>query len=126
MGRQRQGFTDRRPDGGARPGTAQDQEVDRRDGRRRSAEAGRHGDDLRPDGGEGAGNRGYAIEIVPVESDLVLARQAARFKASKKLSYADCFAAVLAKVRKAELITGDSEFKQVESEIRIAWLKYDK
>lgn len=63
------------------------------------------------------------IEIVPVESDLVLARQAARFKATKKMAYADCFAAALAKIRKAALITGDQEFKQVEGEIKIGWLK---
>lgn len=64
-----------------------------------------------------------SIEIVPVESDLVLARQAAIYKAVKKMAYADCFAAALAKIRKAELVTGDMEFKQVEDEIKIGWLK---
>lgn len=63
------------------------------------------------------------IEIVPVDSDLILARQAAIYKAAKKMSYADCFAAALAKIRKAELITGDLEFKQAENEIKIGWLK---
>jgi len=29
----------------------------------------------------------------------------------------------LAKIRKAELVTGDPEFKQVEDEIKIGWLK---
>jgi predicted nucleic acid-binding protein len=38
------------------------------------------------------------------------------------MSYADCFAAALAKSRKAELVTGDKEFKQVESEITVRWL----
>lgn len=33
------------------------------------------------------------------------------------------FAAALAKSRKAELVTGDPEFKQVEDEIKIGWLK---
>ena len=66
---------------------------------------------------------GMPIEIVPVESDLVLARQAAQFKAAYRFSYADCFAAALAKIRKAELVTGDPEFKQVEDEIKIGWLK---
>lgn len=60
------------------------------------------------------------IEIVPV--DLEITRQAAIFKASHKMSYADCFAAALAKLRKAELITGDREFKQLEHEIKINWL----
>jgi hypothetical protein len=46
------------------------------------------------------------------------------FKATKKMSYADCFAAALAKIRNAELVTGDPEFKVVESELKkIRWLK---
>lgn len=66
---------------------------------------------------------GMQIELVPVEADLHLVRQAAIFKATKKMSYADCFAAALAKLRNAELITGDPEFKAVESQIKIDWLK---
>lgn len=66
---------------------------------------------------------GMPIELVPVDNDLHLARQAAIFKATKKMSYADCFAAALAKLRNAELITGDPEFKAVEGEIKIGWLK---
>ena len=63
------------------------------------------------------------IEIVGVDDDLTLARQAAIFKATKKMAYADCFAAALAKLRNAELVTGDPEFKQVEKEIKINWLR---
>ena len=63
------------------------------------------------------------IELVPVEADLHLVRLAAHFKASGKLAYADAFAAALAKLRNAELITGDPDFKTVESEIKIGWLK---
>jgi predicted nucleic acid-binding protein len=63
------------------------------------------------------------IEIVGVGDDLVLARQAAIFKASHKLAYADCFAAALAKSRNAELLTGDPEFKLLEKEIHVTWLK---
>jgi len=33
------------------------------------------------------------------------------------------FAAALAKLRNAELITGDRDFKAVEGEIKIGWLK---
>src|SRR6267143_6442944 len=58
------------------------------------------------------------IDIVGVGDDLTLARQAAIFKARHKMAYADCFAA-LAKARKADLVTGDHEFKQVEGEIKI-------
>jgi len=63
------------------------------------------------------------IELVPVETDLELVRQAARYKASGKLAYADAFAAALAKLRNAELITGDPDFKAVDGEIKIGWLK---
>lgn len=64
--------------------------------------------------------RTFPITIVDV--DQALTREAARFKATKKMSYADCFAAALAKHKKAELVTGDKEFKQVGSEIKILWL----
>jgi predicted nucleic acid-binding protein len=60
------------------------------------------------------------IEIVP--ADLELTQQAAEFKAARKMSYADCFAASLAKLRNAELVTGDREFRQVEKEVKIHWL----
>jgi ribonuclease VapC len=68
---------------------------------------------------------GMRIEIVPVDSrDLELVRQAAVFKATKKMSYADCFAAALAKTTNAELVTGDPEFRVIEGELRkIRWLK---
>ena len=63
---------------------------------------------------------GMAIEIV--EADWTLTRQAAVFKAGGNISYADCFTAALAKAKKAELITGDKEFKLLEGEIKISWL----
>jgi ribonuclease VapC len=64
------------------------------------------------------------IEIVGVdEKNLDMVRQAAIYKATKRLSYADAFAAALAKIRSAELVTGDREFKQVEDEIEINWLR---
>jgi ribonuclease VapC len=62
------------------------------------------------------------IDIIGVSDDLTLAQQAAIFKATHKLSYADCFAAALAKAKNAELVTGDPEFKVVEQEIKIHWL----
>ena len=63
------------------------------------------------------------IDLIGVSDDLTLARQAAIFKATRKLAYADCFAAALAKLRNAELVTGDPEFKEVEKEIKINWLQ---
>jgi len=66
---------------------------------------------------------GMQIELVPVDADdLELVRQAAAFKATRKMSYADCFAAALAKIENAELITGDREFKQLARDVKIHWL----
>jgi len=56
-------------------------------------------------------------------ADRRLADIAADFKARFKMSLADAFAAALAKDKKAELITGDPEFKPLEKEIKINWLK---
>lgn len=56
-------------------------------------------------------------------ADRALADTAADFKARFKISLADAFAAALAKERKAELVTGDPEFKPLEKEIKIHWLK---
>src|SRR5207237_10592787 len=62
---------------------------------------------------------GMPLELVPVDAgDLELVREAAILKATKKMSYADCFAAALAKTRNAELMTGDREFKVVEKELK--------
>ena len=68
---------------------------------------------------------GMPLELVPVDvRDLDLVRQAAIFKATRKMSYAGCFAAALAKTQNAELMTGDSEFKAGEAELKkIKWLK---
>lgn len=63
----------------------------------------------------------FPIEVVDV--DKALAKQAGLYKAQKKMSYADCFSAALAKLNKAELITGDKEFKAVQDEIKILWLR---
>jgi predicted nucleic acid-binding protein len=57
------------------------------------------------------------------DADWELAHEAASFKSRHKMSFADCFAAALAKQKKAHLITGDKEFKQVEPEITINWLQ---
>jgi predicted nucleic acid-binding protein len=58
-----------------------------------------------------------------VSDDLALTRQAAIYKAMHRMSYADCFAAALSKQKNAELLTGDPEFKAVEKDIRIHWLR---
>jgi predicted nucleic acid-binding protein len=63
-----------------------------------------------------------AMPIEIVHADLHQTHQAAIYKATKKMSYADCFGAALAKIKNAEFVTGDPEFKQVEKEIKINWL----
>lgn len=52
-----------------------------------------------------------------------LADVAAVFKSRFAMSLADAFAAALAKISKAQLVTGDPEFKAVEGEVKIRWLK---
>ena len=63
----------------------------------------------------------YPITIDDATKELTL--QAARYKAYHKLSYADAFAVALAKLQKAELVTGDKEFRPMENEIKIHWIR---
>ena len=64
---------------------------------------------------------GLPIEFHPVTRRL--ADLAAGYKSAHKMSLADAFAAALAKEKKAELVTGDLEFKSLAKEIKIHWLK---
>ena len=61
------------------------------------------------------------VQIVSVDTEL--AEAAAAYKAADQLGLADAFADALAKHYKAELVTADREFKSVEDEIKIIWLK---
>ena len=62
----------------------------------------------------------FPIEVIPV--DIPLAHQAALYKATHKMSYSDCLTAALAKTRRATLVTGDKDLKQVEGDVKIQWL----
>ena len=62
------------------------------------------------------------LPITLVEANKELTREAARIKATKRMAYADCFAVALARLRKAELYTGDSEFKAMEKNVKVVWL----
>jgi predicted nucleic acid-binding protein len=62
------------------------------------------------------------LPITLVEANKELAREAARIKATRRMAYADCFAVALTRLKKAELYTGDSEFKVVEKDIKVVWL----
>jgi predicted nucleic acid-binding protein len=63
---------------------------------------------------------GLPLDIIP--ADQTLAEIAGEIKATRSMSLADCFAAALARQRRAELYTGDPEFRQVEKDISIIWL----
>jgi predicted nucleic acid-binding protein len=52
-----------------------------------------------------------------------LADTAADFKTSHRISLADAFAVALAREKKSDLVTGDPEFKALEKEIKITWLR---
>jgi uncharacterized protein with PIN domain len=60
------------------------------------------------------------IEIADVNREIT--HLAAHLKATEKLPYGDSFAAALALSRKAKLITGDKDFRCVETKIQIQWL----
>jgi predicted nucleic acid-binding protein len=60
------------------------------------------------------------IEVMNADSDLT--KTAAELRALHSLPYADCFAAALAKFRKAQLVTSDQDFAKVKSEIEILFL----
>ena len=77
----------------------------------------------------GFNNADYLIEIIlpslPIEIisnsfDQII--DAARLKARYPLSFADCFAIATCINEKAMILTGDPEFKKVESLIDIEWL----
>jgi len=61
------------------------------------------------------------LRIQFINADWELTQEAARFKSQHRMSYADCYAAALAKAKKADLVTGDKEFKALENEIKIEW-----
>ena len=60
------------------------------------------------------------LETVPVDREL--AEAAAQLKTAHDLGLADAFAAALAQSKKAELVTGDLEFKALEKVLKINWL----
>jgi len=81
---------------------------------------------IRKDGAGAWEGAAKVLETLPIEFHPVtraLADAAADFKSHISFSLADAFAAALAKEKKAELITGDPEFKAVEKEVKVVWLK---
>ena len=63
----------------------------------------------------------YPIELI--DADQRLTYEAAKLKGRHKIAYADCFAAALSHRLNAAVVTGDPEFKKLEGEYSIQWLK---
>lgn len=61
-----------------------------------------------------------AVQIVPVERGLALA--AAHIKAMHPVAYADAFAAALAVMAEATLVTGNRDFRLLEDILQVQWL----
>jgi ribonuclease VapC len=81
---------------------------------------------VKKDGPEAWEEAAKILQGLPIDfhsTNRALADTAADFKARFKISLADAFAAALAKEKKAELVTGDPEFKALAHEIKITWLK---
>lgn len=62
------------------------------------------------------------LRIQFTDVDWELTQEAACFKSKHRMSYADCYAAALAKTKRADLVTGDSEFKPLDEQIKIQWV----
>ena len=85
---------------------------------------------VKKDGAAAWAEAAKVLEGLPIDfhsTTRALADTAADFKARFKLSLADAFAAALAKEldkeKRAELLTGDPEFRPLDREIKIHWLK---
>jgi predicted nucleic acid-binding protein len=57
--------------------------------------------------------------VLPDEETVI---EAARLKSTRRLSYADSFAAALARREKAVLVTGDPELRQMADVLEVEWI----
>lgn len=81
---------------------------------------------VKKDGAAAWAEAAKVLQGLPIDfrsTTRTLADIAADFEARFKLSLADAYAAALAKEAKAELVTGDPEFRPLEREVKIHWLK---
>ncbi len=60
------------------------------------------------------------LEFLPIPNGLIY--QAAEYKAEYAISYADCFLLSSALEYDATIVTGDPDFKKVESLVNISWI----
>jgi len=63
------------------------------------------------------------LPITLIEINRAVAYQAARLKARYAVAFGDCFAAALAMVNQGRVLTGDPEFKNLEKEVSVIWLR---
>lgn len=62
------------------------------------------------------------MPVRAVDADRERTFAAAHIKAHHRLSFADAFAVALAQEKEAAVVTGDPEFKQVDSLVSVLWL----
>ena len=58
--------------------------------------------------------------VLPVPNNLVF--HAAEYKAEHSISFADCFALAAAVDQKANIVTGDPEFRKVAHVVNVVWI----
>jgi len=63
------------------------------------------------------------LPITLIEINRAVAYQAAKLKARYAVAFGDCFAAALAMVNQGQVLTGDPEFKNLEKDVSVIWLR---
>jgi len=64
----------------------------------------------------------FRLPLLIILPDSELIWKSSEIKAQYSISYADCFAAATAIQYEATILTGDPEFKKIESFVSIEWL----
>jgi len=79
--------------------------------------------------GRSAGDADYFLDTIlpllpltPIPASFNLVIEAARIKSRHPLSYADAFAVATALQENAAIVTGDPEFRLVESIVAVEWI----
>ncbi len=67
-------------------------------------------------------NQFLQLPVLFVANDFDLVLEAAKLKARFPIAYADAFAVATAIKESASIVTGDPDFKHVESLVKIEWL----
>ncbi|MDI6732268.1 MAG: PIN domain-containing protein, partial [Candidatus Margulisbacteria bacterium] len=66
----------------------------------------------------------WPLRLIDAKMDMAII--AGRVKAENALSYADAYVVAAALSKKAAIITGDPEFKQIEDLVEVQWLPSNK